>query len=70
MIMEAMDSPQKALVFKILQKNCSPNLQHNNSIIMDVKNEERALPYKEDWMIKFKRKKYLIKGGERMIHVK
>ena len=37
---------------------------------MDVQNEERALPYKEDWMIKIKRKKYLIKGGERIICVK
>ena len=37
---------------------------------MDVQNEEKALPYKEYWMIKIKRKKYLIKGGERIIYVK
>ena len=37
---------------------------------MDLKNEERALLYKEEWMIKIKRQKYLIKGGERMIHVR
>ena len=51
-------------------KNHSPNLQHNNSIILDVKSEERSLPYKEDWTIKIKRQKYLIKGGKRMIYVK
>ena len=45
-------------------------LQHNNSIKQRCQNEERALPYKEDWTIKVKRQKYLIKGGKRVIHVK
>ena len=35
-----------------------------------LKNEERAHSYKEEWTIKIKRKKDLIKGEERVIHVK
>ena len=43
---EDRSSPQKALMPNS-SKNCSPNMQYNNRIIVDVKNEERALPYKE-----------------------
>ena len=36
----------KTLYYSNSFKNRSPNLQHNNSIIMDHQNEERPLPYK------------------------
>ena len=51
-------------------KNRSPNLQHNDSTIMGVQNEERALPYKKEWTIKIKRQRDLIKDEERVIRVK
>ena len=40
---------------------------------MEIENEERALPFKEKWMIEIKKQKDLIKGGgwkEAMIHLR
>ena len=48
----------------------SPNLQHNNNIIVDVQNKGRALSFKDKWMMNIKRQKYLIMGRERIIHVR